>query len=332
MDPLSHATLGGIASTLTCRRREWIGKAALAGMLAGMSPDLDILIRESGNPMLGLAYHRHFTHALAFAPIGALVIATVFWLLLRRRIPLVPVYIFCLAGIIVHGILDAMTNYGTHWLWPFTNRRESWSIISIIDPVFTLTLCAFLLLSVFKKNRRYALYGLIFAVCYWGLGWHQRETATQEMLAQAKARGHVAERYEVKPSLGNLVVWRGQYQFEGRIYIDAYHVSPWGGKKVYAGDTLPVYAPPTGLSPTQQRDWDYFYFFSDGWVAQTPNYPGLVGDVRFAMLPNQIYPIWGIEFRPGEPDEHVIFRNIRTRSPGDINRLWQMIKGHDVPQ
>jgi inner membrane protein len=304
--------------------------AAVCGITAGMAPDLDILIRSADNPMLGLAFHRHFTHSLAFSPLGALMVAGVLWFLLRKRIEFAWLFLFCFAGFALHGVLDAMTNYGSHLFWPFTMRRESWSIISIVDPVFTLTLVALLGAACWKKSRKCAVIGIVFASSYWCVGYVQRERATSAMHELAASRGHTVERFEVKPSLGNLIVWRVQYLNQGMIFIDAVHVSPWHGQIIYHGGHLPLYTQTAKLSPLQQNDLDYFRFFSDGWIAYDPKYTGLIGDVRFAMLPDQTTPLWGIRLQPDKPEKHVLFENIRRRKAGDVYRLWEMIQGRTL--
>ena len=45
------------------------------------------------------------------------------------------------------GLLDTCTSYGTHLLWPFSTTPMAWSIIAIVDPVFTVS-HAFLKLTV----------------------------------------------------------------------------------------------------------------------------------------------------------------------------------------
>ena len=330
MDPVSHAIVGGTVAALLCRKPEIIRAGILCGVVAGMSPDLDVLFRAENNPMFGLKYHRFFTHALVFAPLGALLMAIFLWPWLRAKLFFRHIYVFCLAGMGMHGLLDAMTNYGTHLFWPFTDRRESWSIISIVDPVFTLTLLGLLLCTVFLRVQKYAVIGALFAISYWTLGLYQREQATSAMLTIAHSRGHVVERFEVKPSIGNLLVWRAQYEYAGNIYYDAFHTSPWRGNVLYEGGYLPLFVPPENISETQKQDLDYFTFFSDGWLAYAPGVDGLIGDMRFSMLPNQSGPIWGIRLQPETPEAHVLFENIRTRSEGDVARLWSMIKGDQL--
>ncbi len=330
MDPLSHAMVGGTAAALFCRQPTLLRAAVLCGVVAGMSPDLDVLIRAPNNPMFALKFHRFFTHAMVFAPLGALLVAGCLWPWLRARLAFKPIAIFCFIGMAAHGVLDAMTNYGTHLFWPFTPRRESWNLISIIDPVFTITLLMLLVCTVCLRVRKYALIGALFAVSYWSVGLYQREQATQAMLQLAHTRGHTVERFEVKPSIGNLLVWRGQYVHGGDIYYDAFHTSPWRGNVSYPGGHLPQLVAPENISATQQQDLAYFTFFSDGWLAYAPNQNGLIGDMRFAMLPDQSGPIWGIRLQSDQPEAHVQFENIRTRQAGDLARLWMMIKGEPV--
>lgn len=320
--------LGASCATLFCKRKEFFPVAALCGGMAAMFPDSDIIIRSENNPLLSLQYHRHFTHALVFVPFGAAIVAAIAWLIFRAKLTYRQLYAFCFCGMATHGMLDSMTNYGTHLFWPFTNRRESWSIISIIDPIFTFTMIGLLIAALRTRARRFVAIAILFALSYWSFGYTQREKATAQMLALAASRGHVVERYEVKPSLANLFVWRAQYQYDGTAYIDAVHVSPWAGVRVYHGESLVLLADATDFKGSlQSRDLDYFRFFSDGWVARVPGDVGLVGDIRFAMIPNHIMPLWGIRAWPDAPERHVTFENIRRRTPQDAAMLWTMIKG-----
>ena len=71
MDPVTQGVLGA-AVVLAVAKPERIVVAGLLGGLSGMAPDLDVLIRSSSDPMLFLEYHRQFSHALLFIPVGAL--------------------------------------------------------------------------------------------------------------------------------------------------------------------------------------------------------------------------------------------------------------------
>ena len=70
MDPLSQAVVGA-AVPQSFAPRQHLGTITLLGALAGMAPDLDVLIRSSTDPLLFLEYHRQFTHSFFFIPLAA---------------------------------------------------------------------------------------------------------------------------------------------------------------------------------------------------------------------------------------------------------------------
>ena len=71
MDPLSQGVLGASLPQASSNRQQ-VAIAGVFGFLAGMAPDLDVLIRSSTDPLLFLEYHRQFTHSLIFIPVGGL--------------------------------------------------------------------------------------------------------------------------------------------------------------------------------------------------------------------------------------------------------------------
>lgn len=151
MDPLSQATLGAAAATLFSRRDN-VRRAILVGAAAGAFPDVDVFIKSAVDPLLQLQYHRHFTHAILAAPVIGLVVATFFrFAFYRRGVPLRELATFGIAGALTHGFLDACTSYGTLLYLPLSGHRESWDIISIIDPLFAGPL-VFLTLIAFAKK------------------------------------------------------------------------------------------------------------------------------------------------------------------------------------
>ena len=76
MDPISQATVGAAFAQSKANKKN-ILSISVIGFLAGLAPDLDVLIRSSTDPMLSLEYHRQFTHSLFFIPFGALIVALV---------------------------------------------------------------------------------------------------------------------------------------------------------------------------------------------------------------------------------------------------------------
>ena len=231
MDPVSQGLVGAVLPESVSNKKE-IRLASLTGFLSALLADIDILIRSSEDPLLVLEYHRHFTHSLIFIPVGGLIAAGLLWPLMRKRLGFGKIYLFATLGYATGGLLDACTNYGTQLLWPFSDVRIGWNVISIIDPIFTLTLAFFVVIAVVKKSRYTARAGLVFAVCYLLFGFFQRERAEEFIRMIADERGHEIERVTVHPSLGNLILWRSVYESDGEYYADAVRVGILSESKI----------------------------------------------------------------------------------------------------
>jgi inner membrane protein len=93
----------------------------VAGMIASMLPDADVILFRFGATYDTPWAHRGFSHSLAFAVVLGLAAA---FALKRLAAPLVA---FAFVGVSAasHGLLDMITNggHGIAVLWPFTDRR-----------------------------------------------------------------------------------------------------------------------------------------------------------------------------------------------------------------
>ena len=155
MDPISQAAIGATAAQ-SFSQKNGLKASLFVGAIGGTMPDLDVLIRSTEDPLLFLDYHRHFTHSLAFIPLGGLIAAGVGRLLMRGRRTIRELWVPATLGWATHGLLDACTSYGTFLLWPFSSARIAWHNVAIIDPLFTLPLVAAALLAARRKNRNLA--------------------------------------------------------------------------------------------------------------------------------------------------------------------------------
>ena len=338
MDPVSQAAAGAIAAQLAHKfskaETKHYGKAAIVGALAGMAPDLDVLISSEADSLLSLEYHRQFTHALLFIPIGGLLCSLVCFALFNRwwSLKFSTLLIFSCAGYATHGLLDSCTSYGTQLFWPLSNYRVSWDIISIIDPIFTLPLLLFISLSAASHGSRWVTASVLWLCGYLLLGMvqHQRAMSVGEQLVAQ--RGHAASRLEVKPSFANLVVWKIVYEADDKFFVDAVKLG-LTETKIYQGNSINKLAinrdlPWLDTGSQQAKDIERFRWFSAGFVALDPQDPLQVVDMRYSTLPNQIVPLWGIRLSPSASDEqHVQFyAEPRDNRPG-FGLLWQMMTG-----
>ena len=335
MDPISQAALGALAPQALLRAptatKRHLLRVGCIGALAGMAPDLDVLIRSSSDPLLQLEFHRQFTHSLVFIPIGAALCASVFWLFLRQHMRFLSIWLVACLGYGTHGLLDACTTYGTLLLWPFSNTRVAWNTISVIDPLFTLPTLACVVMAGIKQSRLSALLGVAWVAAYLTLGTSQETRAINQGAALANHRGHEPTNISAKPSFGNLLLWKTVYEYDGQFWVDAVRVgivpTTIEGdhvEKLVAVKQLPWLDPVS----QQARDIERFRWFSNDHLALDKNDPLLIVDIRYSHLPNEINGLWGIRLDPrAAVNEHVEWVTRRSADTAHFERLWALLKG-----
>jgi inner membrane protein len=336
MDVLTHGLLGG-ALAQSCSTKAEMRSATLVGFLSALLADADALIQSGSDPLLTLEYHRQFTHSLIFIPVGALLVSLILWPAFKKYgnpLGFRRIYFYALLGCATSGVLDACTSYGTHLLWPFTGERVAWSVVAIFDPLFSAILAVAIWAGLRSHKTLAARIGLLFAVGYLSLGWLQHQRAGDAIRATALQRGHVAEKLTVKPTMGNLLLWRSIYRADGVYHVDGVRVGMGGTGKIYAGETVRTFEPSrdvAGLSTSSvlYKDIGRFDTFSDGYLALHPDDSGLLGDVRYAMLPTSTKPLWGVRLDLQHPEAHAQFEASRRMSRQEIDQFIGMLKGTD---
>lgn len=324
MDPLTHATLGAATAAAFVPSHQRRLSAAVAG-LAALLPDADTFIERADDPLLVLDYHRHFTHALAFAPLLALLAAGLLWLCwprLKRELGFAATLRAASIGVLLAPLLDACTSYGTHLWLPFSDAKAAWNLIAVFDPLFTLLLLIPLALSLWRPQRQAVRLGLLLATGYLSLGLIQQQRALEAALAQAQAMGHTPQRLTAKPTLANLVLWRAIYEHQGRIHALAIHAG-WH-TKTYPGQSAHLLRDLTALPGARHADLERFRRFADDWLVLAED--GMVGDGRYAMLPTDIEPIWGLRW---EADGRLRFIQRHRTDPATRTDWLRMLRGAD---
>jgi inner membrane protein len=273
MDVLSQAVIGACAAQAAVGHR--LPRSAwLIGAAAGLLPDADVLLRSPGDPLGGLLWHRHFTHALLVAPLLGCVVAGIFALLPRYRGHLAPLTVGAIAATLTHAPLDAATSYGTHLWWPFTEARTAWDLLPILDPAITVPALIFSAIAAWRSHRAaraaetigakrieggagrlVALAGFLWFVAAAGLGFVQRERVAEVQKTLASQRGHtiIDGRSRIMPQPLSLILWRSIYEYRDsatgaiRIQTDFVRAPHWpyslaegerGGVQVLRGGSV----------------------------------------------------------------------------------------------
>jgi inner membrane protein len=337
VDPITHGLLGAaIAQAVTLTRasraaragragraepqaptgRRLYAMAALTGAAAGMLPDIDLFFTPP-DPALPWEAHRHFTHALAFATIGGLVALLPFLLFRRARARFRGLLVVAVLAYASHGLLDACTSYGTHLFLPFSAARVSWDLIAIIDPIFTGILAAGVALGFLFARRssiasRPVMAALLLCAAYLGLGARQHAKALGAVERDAAGRGQTIEHARAMPAPGSLLVWRGLYLADGRIWAEGGRVPFFGAPRFRSGGSVEAFVPASVDVPAQEQRARLasvavrFESFADGFAARDPDQPDVVADMRYSIGVADFEPLWGIRLNPnpspgGEP-------------------------------
>jgi inner membrane protein len=333
MDILTQGLLGGVLAQSVADKKEK-KLATLVGVAAGLLADADILISSSIDPMLNIEYHRHFSHSLFFIPFGAAIAMLLLWPFLRRHLSWQRLYVFCLAGYSMSGVLDACTSYGTHLFWPLTDTRVALNIISIVDPVFSLGLLISLLVGLRFKRRISAVAGLAFCLAYLSFGYMQMQRAQNVADELMLNRDHSVAKKVVKPTLGNLLLWRSVYIADERIYVDAVRVGLFKENQVFEGESLPLFSIEQELALLEPEsvlynDLQRFARFSDGYIAYAPDKANVIGDIRYSMLANSAKPLWGLVIDPTLPEQHADYRFFRENNKQTRQAFIDLLLGKD---
>jgi len=331
MDILTQGLLGGVLAQSVAQKSDK-KIASFVGFFAGLLADADFLISSSNDPLLNIEYHRHFTHSLLFVPVGAALALIIMWPFFRKRVSIRHLYLFCLAGYSMSGVLDACTSYGTHLFWPFSDARIAFNIISIVDPVFTFMLLAAFLIGIRNQSNRVAYIGLILCVTYLSLGFVQQKRAQTMAEQLVQQRGHSTAFHIVKPTLANLLLWRSVYSHDDRIYVDAVRLGIFDANKIYEGDSVKKLIihkdmQKLNISSVLYLDIQRFIKFSGGFVAFDPEQDFVLGDLRYSMLPTSIKPLWGIVIDIENPQIHADYRFFRNNSQDVRQSFLNMLLG-----
>jgi len=305
MDNLTHAVLGLSAGVVVARKGGSLSAAAVAAFLAAEIPDIDVFIRSVDDPLASFRWHRHFTHSFSFMPIWAVVCAGFtawfFKWINKPGINWRELMIPALAGSLTHLLCDGCTSYGTMLLWPFNEIRYAWDCLPIIDIFATLPLLVLTIIALAKSSKKIAAVGLIWFCSYAGLGIYQHARAEKSLRVWLNQQKISPERLAVKPTISNLILWRGVWLHEGQWQVAAVRVMPFTntliapGEKRLAWTLSSVGNPPPG-SEGEKLITD-FTRFTQGWNAYSMEASGiLIGDIRFAMLPDSTRSLWSVYY------------------------------------
>lgn len=223
MDNLTHSLVGLMMARAGIDRR--ISRAAGIMIVAANIPDIDI-VSGLGGTLSYLKWHRSYTHALAFAPVMALIPLAIFAVFSGRA------YFFSLLGVLSHLALDWTNAYGIRLYLPFSTRWLRLDQTDVVDPwIWLILLLAVAAPALAKlvggeigsKKTGGAKFGWACFALAAVLGYEgARFTMHARAIAVMNARiydGSAARRITAIPARWNPLRWRGVVEGAGFVEI-----------------------------------------------------------------------------------------------------------------
>lgn len=130
MDNLTHTLTGLMLSRAGLNR--FSPRPALLLMLAANVPDVDV-VSLLGGPLNYFHYHRWYTHAIAMAPLLAILPVLIVCAVERSAKFWKSAYVLSLIGVASHLLLDWTNTYGVRLLLPFSGQWLHLDITNVID-------------------------------------------------------------------------------------------------------------------------------------------------------------------------------------------------------
>jgi inner membrane protein len=333
MDSVTQVLLGASVGVAVMGRRTALWKSALWGGLAGLLPDLDVLI-DHGDPILNMIRHRAESHALLLLTLLAFPMA---WGVsrLHRQPQLYGRWWWALMlALVTHPLLDLMTIYGTQVFQPLTDEAYGLGSMFIIDPVYSLPLLAGLAVALRVKTVGRALringWALAFSTAY--LAWSALGQAwvTQHARQSLQAQGLPSHHLLVTPAPLSTLVWR-VVALDGERFHEGFYALMDGGRAIrfVAHERGGVLATQHANHPQLQR----LARFTDGFFKVQRHGENLVvTDLRMGQEPDYVFSFdIGPPLSAGQTYPVAEQRSRRMNVGEGLQWLGQRILGRDVP-
>ncbi len=333
MDSVTQVLLGASMGVAVMGRRTALWKSALWGGVAGLLPDLDVLL-DHGDPILNMIRHRAESHALLLLTLFAFPMA---WVVSRihRQPQLYGRWWWALMlALVTHPLLDLMTIYGTQVFQPFTDEAYGLGSMFIIDPVYSLPLLAGVVAALRVKTVGRALaingWALAFSTAYlawsalaqWGVTQHARESL--------QAQGLPSQQLLVTPAPLSTLVWR-VVALDGERFHEGFYALMDGGRAIrfVAHERGGALAAQNADHPQLQR----LARFTDGFFkVQRNNDKLVVTDLRMGQEPDYVFSFdIGPPLQAGAIHPLAEQRSRRMDVGAGLKWLGQRMLGHDVP-
>jgi len=201
MDPLTHALVGVGVAALTGDSFSLTNPIYLGAVLGALAPDLDIVLQLFGDVPY-LTHHRGSSHSVPGVIVSSAVIALILWLIFGGMAP-GAIFVWTILGAVSHIILDILNSYGAKILWPFSQKKYTFNLLVVADPVIIAIFAGVILWPGIPGTVARAAFWV--ALAYLGLRVYMRRNVYRMLRRKYQSEG--AGRIVVMPAMVSLWNW-----------------------------------------------------------------------------------------------------------------------------
>ena len=208
MDNITHSLVGLLLARSGLEKTTPHGAAML--VLAANAPDIDAIFWFGGT-LPYLEWHRTYPHAIAFAPLVALLPM----LLARVRFSWTS-FLASLIGVFSHLLLDWTNSYGIPLALPFSAHRFRLDIANIFDLwIWAILLGAVVAMALARRARRSLAWAALAALLAFEVFRGVTHARAVAVMSARLYEGAAPQRVTALPGAFNPLAWRGVVEVPG---------------------------------------------------------------------------------------------------------------------
>ncbi len=141
MDPITHAVIGMSVSKMAGQGMDFSNPAYVGVVIGSVFPDIDILLQKWGDYTY-LKNHRGTTHSLVGMAVSSILISAALTVLYPGG-KFLGILLWTFIGCLSHVGIDLFNTYGAKLFWPILNKRITFNLFTVFDPIFFCTLAGY---------------------------------------------------------------------------------------------------------------------------------------------------------------------------------------------
>lgn len=335
MDIVTQGLLG--ATTFSLIKDKELGKKSLViGALAGIAPDLDMVLAPFFNNVAFLTVHRSMSHSIIMCLALSLVLGHGFHRYYNRYQTLTSWVLAFGLAICTHPVLDWFTTYGTQLFSPLSDHLFSLNSIHVFEPIYTfILLTGVVSLALRPTNGKFrskiTLTTVLASTLYLCSTYASKSHAFYHFRSELQRQDIEFEKVLVSPTPLNSLLWHGIIKTTNGYYFGTYSIlDKRKDIQLHFVESANDILPKLSESSLVQRYLEYTQDFplvtkdEDGTVKI---YAVKYGPINYFGKPEFVYPLCVNIDKPSDREVKIEYDGKQRGPVKNYKNLFRRLKG-----